>query len=620
MDRHPTAGLFFPELACSAEKNSKKRVDAALLSFVNQWRGGYDRSPEFSVSEGRTMHGTWVQPFLGFVASTVLFAPYGFAADEATASARSAEDLSREVDALLRQGWQAAGIEPAPRSSDAEFFRRLHLDLAGVIPAAEDAAAFIDDPSLDKRARAIGRLLDSPELARHVSTVLAGWILPRAPGNRGALREPFRAWLEQALVERRGWDAVVRDLIAATGSSHESPAVLFHAANGPTPEALAREVSRLFLGVQIQCAQCHDHPFTDWKQADFWSLAAFFSRTRRDKGSEKNVFVITDAPRPGKGKAPQGTGAGEAARGEVRLVTPSIRIPEQKNAQPVEGRFLDGTVPGLLPEAEFRLAAARWVTGKDNPYFPRITVNRVWSYLFGRGFVEPVDDFLPDSKPSHPEVLELLARSFVDSGYDLRFLLRAIAGTEAYQLTSASVASRTAADDARAIELFAVRTLRALSPEQLHDSLARATSAGGAAPGPSAPDAGAKGKKTGQRGEGGQRERVIALLASAEDKDSPQRYVGSIPVALFLMNAMDGGGGAIAGAKRSFVDAIYAQKPPPTHESAVEAMFLRAYGRRPDAEELATFAGYLREAEDARAAAQRAYWSLLNSAEFALNH
>jgi hypothetical protein len=560
-------------------------------------------------------------PIVGFLWAGVVVGP-----NQAQGAGRGGEDLvpsrtdsasppesletARRVDEVLRCAWTKEGLSPAPRSGDAEFFRRVHLDLAGAIPRADEVAAFLADASGDKRERLVDRLLDSEAFARHWSTVLSNWTIPREPQNPAGDREAYRRWLEERLASAQGWDEVVRSLLTASGSMSEAPAVAFFAANGPTPQDLAGQAAKLFLGIQVQCAQCHDHPFTDWKQDDFWGLAAFFSQVKREKGKDKTAVSIVDQPAKAAAVPKEkGKGKGAAVEAAAKPRGPRIQIPETKKV--VEGKFLDGTRPGELEFTAYRTALADWITSPHNAYFPRATVNRLWAYFFQRGFVEPVDDFLPDSECVHPEALGLLSRDFVTSGFRLRFLIGAIVKTEAYQLTTAQAAAEPAGTDKRAekaVRLFAALTPRALSPEQLYDSIARAqgTEADGAAK-----EASPK-TKDGKGSPQSRRDRAVAALAAAENPDSPQRYEGSIPVALFLMN------GGLVHAKSPFVEDLLSRRPPPAE--VVDALFLTALSRPPDPEEREHFIAHLNASGELREATRRAFWSLLNTSEFALNH
>lgn len=518
--------------------------------------------------------------------------------------------LSGRIDGLIEKFWKIDDLTPAPLSGDAEFFRRVNLDLAGRIPARQEAADFLDDTAPDKRARAIARLLESPDFARHFSTVILNWLIPRQPKNNISSREDFRKWLETRLAERQSWRSIAHDIIVASGSADKNPQISFLLANGPTPQDAAAETSRLFLGVQIQCAQCHDHPFTDWKREDFWELAAFYSQVRKERTKSKQN-ALTDAPGKSRGRS----------NGENRQPPqPSIRIPDTKTT--VAGQFLDGSEAEVPKGTPFRIALADWVTSPENPYFAQAMVNRVWGYLFGRGFVNPVDNFLPDEDPSHPELLDVLSREFTASDFDLRFLLGAITGTRTYQLTSRADGDPPVAQSAGKIDaeeeeeesgegqldeamgLFAQRTLRALSPEQFYDSVSRATGVVAKAPAPK------KGRRVTSA-----RDRVVAILASAENPDAAATYEGSIPLTLYLMNSS-----FINNRKIPSVEKIVAGRSDRPPDRLLDELFLTALSRRPDAAEGEEFLRFLRESEDPGEAARSIFWSLLNSSEFALNH
>jgi hypothetical protein len=525
--------------------------------------------------------------------------------------------LEAEIDRWTEKAWEAEGVEPAGVSSDAEFFRRLHLDLAGVIPSAEAAREFLADTSGDKRERAIERLLASPDFARHFAGLATNWLIARNPANRVQSREPFRAWLESKLLEKAGWDAIARDVITASGDSAQSPATLFHLANGPRPDALTSETSRVFLGVQVQCAQCHDHPFTEMKRDEFWGLAAFYTQVQRQRGKEQNQFGVVDREaRPAPNDRPRRKQGKQAARSspDAGAGTPAIRIPEDPTRRLIAGRFLDGTAPPAAAGTPFRKLLADWMTSRENPYFAKALVNRVWDALFGRGLVMPVDDMIPSAPCTHPELLEVLAKRFAESGYDLRFLFGAIARSRAYQLSSragAEAAAGPEADPEKRARLFGVRQLRPLSPEQLYDSMARATGAEGR------DDVERRARGNARRGNAGTRERVIGLFASMENPDNPSEREWNIPVALFLMN------GPLVNRRSPALERALSLKP----EAALEALYLGTLSRFPEPDERAKLDELLDRPGDGgegfktdREGLQALFWSLVNSSEFAINH
>ncbi|HEX5500282.1 MAG TPA: DUF1549 and DUF1553 domain-containing protein, partial [Thermomicrobiales bacterium] len=346
----------------------------------------------------------------------------------------------------MDQRLQQAAIEPAPPATDAEFLRRAYLDLNGVIPSAAEVAAFLADTRSDKRAKLIDRLLDNPRFGTHLAQVWTKMLLPAdALTDRADQVAGFTAWLRRRFAEGIRYDNIVADLLTTTGSSERGGAALFYTASGVKAEALAASTSRIFLGVQIQCAQCHNHPFDRWRQEDFWGYAAFFARLQQAPGARPPVVELVDA-----------------VAGEVRL-------PESDTV--VSPKFLGGEACEESADANRRRQLAMWIVSRDNPYFSRVAVNRVWAHLFGRGLVHPADDFSENNPASHPEALEALAAYFIETGYDLKSIFRALAGTRAYRRSSRTVSE----SDLSPPELFGRMQIKVLTPEQLYDCLSLAT-------------------------------------------------------------------------------------------------------------------------------------------------
>jgi hypothetical protein len=481
------------------------------------------------------------------------------------------------IDDLIEKRLTAEGIKPAPLSSDAEFFRRANLDLTGVIPRGAEVRSFLANSAEDKRAQAIDRLLVSPAHATHLANTFRQIMLP---GGMDVERinnvVGVQNWLRQRFVDNLRYDNLVSDLLIETKGNNEGPA-LYYTSLDVAPEKLAASTARIFLGLQIECAQCHDHPFDHWKQRDFWGYAAFFAQLRQPEANQPGMMVNL-----------------------VDLSSGDVTLPETDEVIPP--RYPSGGTPDNLGTRRQQLAI--WIASRDNPYLPRAAVNRAWWILFGRGLVEPVDDLGPQNPPSHPEVLDELTQYFVDSGFDLRELLRTIASTRAYQRTSAWPAG-----DPPAPELFARMTVKSLSADQLYDSVNRVLNRRGQGMTPGAnlqsplldPD----------------RQAFIAKMDVAGR--SPLDYQAGVLQALTLLNGKD------------LADATHPERSPLL--GAVEAPFLEDK-QRIEAVFLATLSRLPSEAEAKICSTQLAerstsdhpevwsdiLWAVLNSAEFALNH
>ncbi|MCA1684379.1 MAG: DUF1549 and DUF1553 domain-containing protein [Planctomycetia bacterium] len=491
---------------------------------------------------------------------------------------RDARALAGRVDEVLEARWAEAKARPAAVADDGEFLRRVSLDLVGKIPTAAEARDFLDDPGRDKRLTLVERLVDSPAYTTRATELWRQLLLPEAETeDQGRLvAGGFEAWLRRKVAEDAGYDRIVREILTARLDARDmgtpavrvepSPSAYFVAKEGK-PENLAAGAARVFLGVRLECAQCHDHPFARWKREDFWGFAAFFAGVP-SLGPQDPLAAIRMAPSP--------------ARRE-------LTIPGTKRV--VQAAHLDGSAPAWRPRAGTRDVLADWITAPANPYFARAVVNRVWARFFGVGLIEPVDDLDAESAPEFGGLLDELAGEFRSHGYDLKYLIRALTATRAYNLSSASgPAGPTAAS-------FSSMPVRGLSPGQLFDSLTRAT---GADPGEA-------------------RARFLELFADRQER--PTEAQTTILQALTMMNGSHVAGatspetGEVLGA---VVRAPYLDTP-----GRIETLYLATLTRRPRPEELSLLVRYVErrgsEADRATALAD-VFWALLNGPEFHLNH
>jgi hypothetical protein len=508
------------------------------------------------------------------------------------------KELAKKIDQLIAARWRADGVKPAPTADDAEYLRRVYLDLIGRIPSLTEARSFLDDKTPDKRARLVRRLLDDRGHVDHFVNVWRDLLVPEV-GNEGDVQgqlNGFNDWLRKQVSQNVPYDRMVRELLTVPfGSERVRPRMArqteeraapaptplaFYLAKDAKPENLAASTARLFLGVRIECAQCHDHPFATWTRKDFWGYAAFFAGLQRASpeggGDIREVFDRRDIKIPG---------------GQVSA----------------EARFLDETEPRWRYNVGARTTLAEWLTAPRNPYFARTAVNRIWAHFFGPGLVDPVDDFRPDNPPSHPELLDELARQFVAHRFDLRFLMRSITGSQTYQLTS-TVPADAQSDHAPSTRLFAHMVIKGLTPEQLFDSLATAT--GYRLPPPS--------KSPMPQPRLDARAEFLVRFANGQPRTETQR---SIQQALMLMN-----GRFVADATRIKDGATLtgvANDRSLDNAGRVEALFLAALSRKPTPAEAGRFVRYVDDGgpnKDAKLALADVFWVLLNSTEFSLNH
>jgi hypothetical protein len=498
--------------------------------------------------------------------------------------------LTRAIDRLIAARWASSGVTPAPAADDAEFLRRVALDVAGRIPTAAEARAFLDSKDPEKRRKLVESLLDGPAFVNHMTNVWVELLLPEAAGSFQVafFADDFQVWLRKQFAERVPYDAFVRELLTVpvtnqlpfqrVGNQDPKPTpYAFLAAKDGKPENLAASASRLFLGVRIECAQCHNHPFARWKREEFWGLAAFFSGIQRQGGGDA-LFQGTDRP----------------DRHE-------IEIPNSKKV--VQAAFFDGrdvTFPKGTPS---RKILAEWLTSRENPYFARAAVNRLWAQFFGSGLVDPVDDMGASSEPSHPELLDLLADQLSAHEFDLRYVIRAVTASRAYQLSSAG-----GSPSSDAYHLFDRMPVRGLSPLQLYDSVIQATGLQREAPQP-------------QFVLGGDSPRRDFLERFASQDEKPTEHQTSILQALTLMNGRlvtDATSITRGATLPALADAFFLDTP-----GKVEALYLATLSRRPRPDELERLVPYVDRGGptlNPKKALADVFWSLLGSAEFVLNH
>ena len=505
---------------------------------------------------------------------------------EVPRATRDARALAATIDRLLAEKWAEARVIPAGPADDGEYLRRVSLDLVGKIPTAADAREVIEDLSPDKRSRLVEKLLDSPAYTARATEIWRQLLLPEADteGQARFAAPAFEAWLRKKVIDEVGYDKMVREILTARlGARATAPAnpnarpepspAAFYTAKEGKPENLAAGASRVFLGVRLECAQCHNHPFARWKREEFWGLAAFFAGVQR-QGPEDGYCSVREV----------------ANRHE-------LAIPGTEKI--VKAAFLEGPPPVWKAKAEPREVLADWITSPKNPYFARAAVNRVWARFFGTGLVDPVDDMGGDNLPSHPALLGELARQFVEHDYELKYLIRAITATRAYGLTSALDRPEPTPPF-----LFSAMSVRGLSAGQLFSSLAQATGFRD----------GAEGSMT----DVGPRGRFLELFANRDEK--PTEAQTSILQALTLMN-----GQIVTGATSLEVgDTLAAVAEAPYLDTAgrVEELFLAALTRKPRPDESALMVGYIEKAapDDRSKALADVFWAILNGPEFKHNH
>ncbi len=508
-----------------------------------------------------------------------------FCLSATTTLAQAPAELSQQIDELISVRISKEKATPAPACSDAEFIRRVYLDVAGKIPPVSRVREFLADKTSTKRAELVDELLESSRYVVNFTTMWRNALIPEAIGDlRLSQAVPgFEAWLRKALAEDIRYDEFVRQIVDSPLNANGTPSQ-YAEGDGPTPagfyiakegkpENLASATSRVFLGRRIGCAQCHDHPFDEWKQEQFWQFAAFFS-----------------------GVDPTQNMAG------AKLKPGTIKIPDSEDS--VTAAYLTGGAPDLKTNADARRSLAQWIVDENNPFFAEVAVNRLWGHFYGRGLVEPVDDFSAENPASHPELLKLLSESFVASGCDLKFMVRAMTGTKTYQRTS----QQTDASQ-ETPELFARMAVKGLTEEQIFDTLAEATGHFEAY----------RADQPFVLQQNTPRSEFLELFRN--DSDSRTEQQTTILQALAMMN-----GEFVAlhtHLENSQTLAAVANVPFMSDEDRVETLFLATLSRKPTAPEREKFVKYVKSggaSDDAKTALTDVFWALLNSSEFLLNH
>jgi hypothetical protein len=386
-------------------------------------------------------------------------------------------------------------------------------------------------------------------------------------------------WLQAQFAKNQHYDQLVADLMVASGGSQEGPG-LFYTAFDLKPEELAANTARIFLGVQMECAQCHDHPFDRWTQGDFWSYAAFFARIGRGGDMQRG----------------RGARLVDKEMGEVML---------PGTGTVVGPRYPRGETPSRDDTGTRREQLGIWMVSRDNPFVAPAAVNRAWAHLFGRGLVEPVDDLSERNPPSHPEVFRELSGYFIETGFDLRNLLRTLANTQAYQ-----AASVTGGDDPSA-DAFARMLVKTLTPEQFYDSLMRSSlSSTGTSNAPTRQNLGSFDVA---------RQTFVAKMQSPSA--SRLDYDAGVAQVLLLLN-----GPEVTSATTSPASGLLAALDAPvlSDRERVEILFLATLSREPREQELLQSLARLTRATadniERSTALGDILWALYNSAEFSLNH
>jgi hypothetical protein len=499
------------------------------------------------------------------------------------------------VDRYTHKKWQELGIVPSELCSDAQFIRRVSLDITGTLPTPAQVKAFVEDKAQDKRAKLVDTLLEKPEYSYYFANKWADILRvkrrqqpQRAPGTFA-----FHDWIRDAVAADMPYDRFAREILAATGDEVRSPTTVWYK-ELQNPEQFVDDTSQVFLGQRLACAQCHHHPYEKWSQDDYWGLAAFFGRVGR-----KNI------PVPGGFQNQQLTI-------QVIYNTSAGGVTNKRTGQPAIMHPLDGKPMTADRDQDPRQMLVDWMVSAKNPFFARAIANRYWAHFFGRGIVDPLDDMRVTNPPSNPELLDALAADLVKNKYSLKQLIRTICKSRTYQLSA--VPNDFNKHDKQTYARFYPRRLGA---EVLYDAVCQVTG--------SQPTFGGlpQDRHSPKR----------AIMLPDESFTSyfldvfgrPQRISAcecervseaNLAQALHLLNSDEVQGKLSQGGGRA--DTLVKDKR--TDAEKVEELFLWAFARKPTSDQLSAALQQIEhDRNNKKAAYEDIIWALLNTKEFVFN-
>jgi hypothetical protein len=526
---------------------------------------------------------------------------------------------SAAIDAMLDKALIESKTPVSPATSDEEFVRRVFLDVTGKLPTIDQMRGFVHSRDKGKRAKLIEMLLTTPAYADNWARYWRDVVSFRAPNEQAnQINYPaFETWLAEQLLRNKPWDQIASDIITAKGTTADNGAASFVMAESSQAVELAGEVSRVFMGVQIQCAQCHDHPSDKWKRQQFHEFAAFFAGI-----SQKRVNPMMNPPIIEVRSAPN----------VPRYTMPDLKDPTKQN--PVNPKFFLGEdAPTLerLTTDQRRALAASYVTGQDNPWFAKAFVNRVWGVVMGEGFYNPVDDIGANKEAHNPEVLEAVALAWQQGGYDIKWLFRTILNTRAYQRESRSTniaAGRTP---------FASNCPTRLRADQIFDALAQALDLPPETFTRANPAQIEKYRKAQREAlmlgiadrPKAEQEAILSRVATPGGPNSPRgRFnktfgvdpstatddiLGTIPQALYLMNSPAVNNGVKATPNSMLGELL---RSTPDNRAVLNVIYLRVLAREPNGKEVRVCGNYIENVGNRVEAFEDILWSLVNSTEF----
>lgn len=528
---------------------------------------------------GQTGEATIMARYMGQVAAFRALVPHS----------SSPVDLSQFVprnyiDELVAAKWKKLGLQPASRCDDATFLRRVTLDICGRLPTVDEIRGFLADSSNDKRSRVVDRLLASADypafFAMRWGTILRNSNL--AGSTQAAYA--FHNWIKDLIARNRPYDELVRGVVAAAGEWQDSPAINWYwQSRDDQLHQVTADTAQVFLGIRLQCAKCHHHPYEKWGQDDYYGLAGFFTRLGRKSFGEPPPYFSS----------------------------PRVTIGEQNplTGKTPEPKYLGGDVAKFTSEQDPRHGLVDWMVRPENPFFSKVYVNRLWGHFLGRGLVDQIDDMRETNPPSNPELLDALAKDFIDHRFDMKHLIRQIVNTELYQLDSHPTDGNKY--DHQNYARFYGRRLIA---EVFHDAVGQAT------------------EHKSRFDNMASTSRAIDLPHEGfgsyflDTFDRPRRVTGcecersanaTLSQVLLLANS-DEIENKIADSNGRVAKLLKSQK---SDVECVEELYLATISRPPTAAEAARAVSYLEQNKTNRQSAlEDVLWTLLNSKEFSFSH
>jgi hypothetical protein len=487
------------------------------------------------------------------------------------------------IDELALAKWKKLGLRPSPPADDATFLRRVTIDLCGRLPTSAEVRTFLADTSPDKRAKWIDRLLDSPDYPAYFAlrwgTILRNSNL--AGANQAAYA--FHNWIKDMIARNRPYDEFVRGIVAAAGEWQEAPAINWYwQSRDDQLHQVTADTAQVFLGVRLQCARCHHHPYERWGQQDYYGLAGFFTRLGRKSFGEPPPYfasanVTTGEKNPLTGKTP-------------------------------EPKYLDGPEGKFTPEDDPRHALVDWMARPDNPFFARALVNRLWGHFLGRGLYHEVDDLRETNPPSNPELLGALARDFVRHKFDVKHVIRTILNSRVYQLSS-----QPAPHNQNDRQNYARYYARRMPAEVFLDAIDQTT---GVRSGFSGVSSNARAVDLPHEGFGSYFLDTFDRPRRVTSCECERSTGATLAQVLLLANSEEIESKIGAGDGR--IARLIKEKKP--MRDIIEELYLTAYSRPPTAAELQRTVNHVERQKDKRQALEDVLWAIVNTKEFMFNH